>query len=117
MEASGTTFWFRFKTLHLLEPRFVVVVTIYPSDAQTFRMTFAFILADFIFLTRIDVGVEVEDGGTNVVLQHPLDNGRGAGRTTGVEKDFVETFGNEDFALFLHVQRFRVAKVGKYSEK
>ena len=89
----------------------MVVVTINPSDAETFCMTFALLLADIVFLTRIDVGIEVEDGGTDVVLQHPLDNGGGAGGTTSVEENLVEPFWDEDVVLFLHDGRFRVAKL------
>ena len=62
----------------------MVIVPVNPADAKTLRMSLAFILADVVFLTRVDVGVEVEDGGADVVLEHPLDDGGGAGCTTGV---------------------------------
>ena len=94
----------------------MVVVTINPSDAKTFCMTFALLLADFILLKRVDVGVEIEDGGMDVVLQHPLDNGGGAGGTTSVEENLVEPFWDEDVVLFLHVGGFRVAKLQQSHE-
>ena len=94
----------------------MVVVTVYPLNTQTFCMTLALLLADFILLKRVDVGVEIEDGGTDVVLQHPLDNSGGAGGTTGVEENLVKTFGDEDVVLFLHVGGFRVAKLQQSHE-
>ena len=81
----------------------MIVVAVNPWDIEAFGMAFAFVLADFVFFAGIDVGVKIEDGGANVVLEHPLDDGGGAGGTAGMEKDFVESFGNDDMAFFLHV--------------
>jgi hypothetical protein len=89
----------------------MIVITIYPRDVEAVGMTFAFILSDVVFFTGIDVGVEVEDCGTNIVLEHPFYNGRGARSTTGVEEYLVESFGNDDIVLFLHVEWFRCAKL------
>ena len=89
LEATGTSFGFVFESLDLLEPVLVVVVAVYPTDAEAVGMALAFVFADFVFLEGVDVGVVVEDGGTDVVLEHPLDDGGGAGGTAGVEEDFT----------------------------
>ena len=87
LEAAGTAFGFVFKSLDLLEPCLVVVVAVYPWDVEAVGMTFAFVFADVVFFAWVDVGIEVEDGGVDVVLEHPLDNGGGAGGTAGVEEN------------------------------
>ena len=53
----------------------MVIVPINPADAKTLRMSLAFVLADVVFFKRKDVGVEIEDGGADVVLEHPLNDG------------------------------------------
>lgn len=109
---ARATLWFVFESSHLGEPCFVVVVAVNPWDVEAFGMAFAFVLANFVFFARVDVRVVVEDGGTNVVLEHPLDDGGGAGGTTGVEEDFVESVGDDDIVLFLHVTLFLGTKLG-----
>ena len=84
LEAAGTSFGFLFQALNLLEPLFMVIVAVYPTDAEAVGVAFAFVLADVVFLAWVDVGIEIEDGGADVVLEHPLDDGGGAGCTTGV---------------------------------
>lgn len=117
LEATGTTFGFMFESLNLLEPVVMVVVTIEPGDVEAVGMTLAFIFANVVFLMGVDVGVEVKDVGTDVVLEHPLDNGGGTGGTTSMEEDFVKSFGYFYTVLFLHQFSFRAAKVRKLSEK
>lgn len=117
LEATGTAFGLVFEPMYLLEPCFVVVVAVKPWDAKTFGMTLAFILADIVFFAGIYVGVEVKDGGMNVVLEQPLDNGGGAGSTTGMKEDFVKPFRYFYAVLFLHWFSFRGAKVRILSEK
>ena len=95
-----------FKPPDLGEPSCVVVVAIYPTDAKCFSMSFAFVLADVVFFKRKDVGVEIEDGGTNVVLEHPLNNGGGARRTASVKEHFVEACGNENVTFLFHALLF-----------
>ena len=116
LEASGPSFGFLFQSLYLLEPACMVVVAVYPSDAEAVGMSFAFVFADVVFLTGVDVGVEVEDGGTDVVLEHPFDDGGGAGCATGVEKDFVEPFWYLYVVLFLHLVGFLWAKLRLFRE-
>lgn len=66
-------------------------------------MAFALVFADFVFLSGVDVGVVIEDGGADAVLQHPFHDGRRAGGATGVEQHFVQSFGYLNAVLFLHV--------------
>ena len=65
----------------------MVVVTVYPWDVEAVGMAFAFIFADVVFFAWVDVGIEVEDGGVDVVLEHPLDNGGGAGGAACMEEN------------------------------
>ena len=63
-------------------------------------MTLAFVLADIVFFVGIYVGVEVKDGGMNVVLEQPLDNGGGARSTTGMKEYFLHACRNNDWGVF-----------------
>ena len=117
LEASGTAFGFVFEASDLLQPCLVVVVAVYPADAEAVGVTLALVLADVVLLAGEDVGVEVEDGRSDVVPEHPLDDGGGAGSATGMEQDFVEAFRNDDVVLFLHVRTFCGAKVAYFGEK
>ena len=69
LQTTPSAFGLVLETLDLLKPLFMVVVTIYPRDVETVGMAFTFILADVVFLARVDVGVEVENCGTNVMCQ------------------------------------------------
>lgn len=73
--ATGTSFWLLLKSADGLQPCFMVVVAVYPRDSETFGMTLALVLSDFVLFVWKDVGIEVEYGGTDVVLKHPFDNG------------------------------------------
>ncbi len=106
LQAAGSAFGFVFKTSDLLEPGLVVVVAIEPGDVEAVGVAFAFVFADFVFFAWVDVGVEVEDGGLDVVLEHPFDNGGGAGGAAGVEEDLVEAFWDGDGAVLFHVGGF-----------
>lgn len=106
LQAAGSAFGFVFETSDLLEPGLVVVVAIEPGDVEAVGVAFAFVFADFVFFAWVDVGVEVEDGGLDVVLEHPFDNGGGAGGATGVEEDLVEAFWDGDGAVLFHVGGF-----------
>ena len=75
LEAARASFWFLLQSCYLLQPFFVVVVAINPLQAKGFGMAFAFGFADVVFLAWVDVGIEIEDGGADVVVQHPLDYG------------------------------------------
>jgi hypothetical protein len=72
--AATAAFRFALQSADAVEPLLVVVITIYPADAQRVGMTLAFVLTDVVFLTRIDVGVIIKYGRADVVSQHPLYN-------------------------------------------
>ena len=86
LETAGTSFGFVLETLDLLKPSLMVVVPVNPRDTETVGMAFAFVFADFVFLAGVDVGIEVEDGGADVMLEHPFDDGGRAGGAAGVEE-------------------------------
>ena len=58
-------------------------------------MALALVLADKVFVQRIDIGVEIVDNRLNVVSEQPLDDSRGAGCATGMQQDSVQAFGDE----------------------
>ena len=70
----------------------MVVITINPWYAETVGMAFALILANIVFLSGVDVGVEVEDGGVDAVREHPLHYGGGAGGAACVEQHLMKAF-------------------------
>ena len=73
--ATMTTLRFPLQTIDASKPRLVVVVTINPLQSETIRMTLALVLAYLILLTRIDIGIEIEDDRFYAVGQQPLYNG------------------------------------------
>lgn len=70
-------------------------------------MPLALLLAYLVFLKRIDVRVEIKNGWTYPVLQQPLDNGRGARCTAGMQEYLGAPIGNNNGGLF-HCQRFTI---------
>ena len=68
LEAARASFWLLLKSCYLLQPCFVVVVAINPLQAKGFGMAFAFGFADVVFLAWVDVGIEIENGGADVVV-------------------------------------------------
>ena len=76
--AALPALWFVLQTLHGREPFFMAVpawpavsggspVIVYPLYAETFRMPFGLVLADLVFLERVDVGIEIVDDGRDVM--------------------------------------------------
>lgn len=94
------------ESLNLLEPLLVVVITINPRYAETVGMALALILANIVFLSGVDVGVKVKDGGADVVLEHPFDNGGGARGAACMEQHLMKPFGYLYVVLFLHLYLF-----------
>lgn len=103
LEAAGTSFGFLFQALNLLEPLFMVIVAVYPTDAEAVGVAFAFVLADVVFLAWVDVGIEIEDGGADVVLEHPLNDGGGTGSATSMEQHLMKSVWNDDVVLLLQM--------------
>ena len=103
LETAGTSFGFVLETLDLLKPSLMVVVPVNPRDAETVGMAFAFVFADFVFLAGVDVGIEIEDGGADVVLEHPLNDGGGTGSATSMEQHLMKSVWNDDVVLLLQM--------------
>ena len=74
--AASTPFGFSLQTADALQPMVVVVIAIDPLDAKALSMPLALVLTDLVFLKGKDVRIVIEDGGTHVMSQHPLHNGR-----------------------------------------
>lgn len=84
--AALATLRFVLQTLHGREPCFMAIpawpavsgdspVLVYPLYAETFRMPFGLVLADLIFLERVDVRIEIVDDRRDIMRQQPLYDG------------------------------------------
>ena len=63
-------------------------------------MALALLLTNLVLLAGPDVGVIVEDCGAHAMGYEPLDDSRGAGRTTSVEENLRTVIRNEKGLLF-----------------
>jgi hypothetical protein len=77
---------FVLQTLHGREPFFMAIpawpavsgdspVVIYPLYAERLRMPFGLVLADLVFLERVDVRIEIVYDGRDIMRQQPLYDG------------------------------------------
>ena len=73
--AALSAFGFMLQTLHGREPRLVFIVIINPLDTERFCVSFGLVLADLVFLERVDIGIEIVDDGRDIMRQQPLYNG------------------------------------------
>ena len=71
------------------EPVLHIVIRVHKGNAQLIGKADIFVLADLIFLFRVNVGVVKEDGQINAVRNHTLHEVASAGRTAGVHQHFV----------------------------
>ena len=76
LQTAAATFRFSFQSPHCLQPSFMIIVTINPSDSETLCMALALLLSDIILLSGPDIRVKIKDGRPYVVLHHPLDDSR-----------------------------------------
>jgi hypothetical protein len=53
----------------------MVVITVNPLNTKTLSMPFTLILANLVFLTRVDIGIIVENGRLYIMGKHPLHDG------------------------------------------
>ena len=95
----------------------MVVVTVNPTDAEALGMALALPFANLVFLARPDVGVIIEDRGAHAVGHEPLDDCRGAGRTTSVEENLRTVIRNEKGLLFHACKNTKKGGYGKISSK
>ena len=84
--AASSALGFGLQPVHRFAPKRVVVVAINPVEAERVGMALALVLAYLVFAERENVGIEVEDGGSYVVLDEPFYDGRRARGATGVEQ-------------------------------
>lgn len=89
-----------FQPANACTPSFMVIIAINPFQPQALSMALTLVLADLIFLTRPDIGVEIEDGGTHAIRHQPFNNGRRTGCTTSMQQHLVATLRNQNSRLF-----------------
>ena len=94
--ATSATFGLLLQPADRSEPLGVVVVGVYPSYTEALGMSLALVFACLVFLKRIDVWVIIIYGGTHSMLQQPLYYCRRTWGATGMEKDFVTVFRDND---------------------
>ena len=71
---------------HGTAPSGMVVFVLHIGHALRLQETYQFLLAHFILLQGIDVGIGKKHGGTHVIAEHTFHDGGGTGRTTGMEQ-------------------------------
>ena len=101
LEATTAPLGLSLQASHSLKPALMVIVAVNPLKSQALCMPFAFLLADVIFLARKDVGIEIKDSGADVVLQHPLHDGRRTRSTTGMQQHLLHTCRHYNLILSL----------------
>ena len=67
-----------FQSADGLPPCIVIIIIVYPSDAEALGVPLAFGLANLVLLLREDVRVEVVYHRAYIMRQQPLHDGRGA---------------------------------------
>ena len=85
-QASPPSFGLLLQTFHAALPERVVILCIYEVQPLRRHEADGFLLADFVFLGREDIGVAVEHGGADAVGQHTLDDGRRARGATRMQQ-------------------------------
>ena len=80
----------------------MVIVAVNPCEAQALSMALALVLANFVFLKRHDIRIEIEYRRPYTIACHPLNNSRRTWRTTRMEQHFCCAFRyfNRTFLVF-----------------
>lgn len=101
-EASAAPLRLILHTFDVAKPCLVVIIGIDNLQAEGQGIARTFLLADVVFLQRIDVGVAIIDDGSNSMLHQTFDNGRRARGTTRMEEHSVGSTGDFylEFLLF-----------------
>ena len=68
-----------------MQPGLVGPIVVYPFDAQTVCVPFGFVLANLVFLERVDIRVVVVDDGFNVMCHQPFHDRARTGGTARVQ--------------------------------
>ena len=75
LETASSPFGLVFQTFDAFQPVLVVIVRIYDLQAKGFGIAGALVLADLIFLARVDIWIAVIYDGSDSVLHQALDDG------------------------------------------
>ena len=97
LQATAAAFRFVLQALHGVQPVCIIVVCIDEIDVFGGYETDSLVFPYLIFRLRIDVGIAVEYGGAYAVLQHALDDGRGARCAARMQQHLVFTVGCLNF--------------------
>ena len=98
--AAAAPLRFMLQATDTLSPCSVVVVTVYPSQAQALGMSLALVLADVVLLAGEDVRIIIKNGWAYLMLHQPFYDGRRTRRTTGMQQHLVTTLRYNDGRLF-----------------
>lgn len=85
--AARSPFRFLLKTLDSGTPGAVIIFILHHFQAPKCRIADQLRFAVLIFLERKNVGIAEENAGTQARAEHPLQDGRRAGRATAVKQD------------------------------
>ena len=84
-QATAPSFGLFLETFHPTLPKRVVILCIYEVQSLGRDEADGLLLADFVFLGRVNIGIAIEHGGTDVVGQHTFNDGRRARSATRVQ--------------------------------
>lgn len=95
--AAFAAFGFPFHAFGAGKPVVGVVVAVNERDVVFFGEGNVFVLADFVFAARVDIGVVEEDGVVDFRGKQGFHDFAGAGGAAGMEQDFVVSVGRNEF--------------------
>ena len=72
---TSSTFRLTFQSTDTRTPRFMIVVIVYPFNAQRGRMTLTLLFAYLILFTRPYIGIIIVDGWAHTIRNQPFNNG------------------------------------------
>ena len=87
LETPSSPFGLVFKALDAFKPGLVVVVSIYDLQTEGLGIAGALVLADLIFLARVDIWIAVIYDGSDPVFHQTLDDGTRTWGTAGVKEN------------------------------
>ena len=109
LQATATALRLILQSLHGVQPVRMVIVGIDEVEVQGRDETYRLVFPYLILLLRIDIGVAIEYGGADAVLQHALDDGRRARCAARVQQHPIVSVGRFNvwhISLQIRLQRF-----------
>lgn len=97
LQATPAAFRLILQPLHGAQPVRMVIIGIDEVEAQRPYEAYRLVFPYLILLLRIDIGVAIEHGGADAVLQHALDDGRRARCAARVQQHPVVSVGRLNF--------------------